>query len=362
MTDPHPTDPGVRPVAALSSHNWFPDFCRLPTLFSLMVLSELVVILLEIGAGGSREVLIDRLSLSSAFAQWLAIMLALVLCSSRGLLNRLPVVAGLLLALMIIVLLTAMLTGIGIGLLRMINGGTIDITEIAGPMLRNALIAALVALATGRYFYIQQRWRSQVEQLAEARVQALQARIRPHFLFNSMNTIASLIHSNPDVAEQCVEDLSELFRAALASLDQTTTLEQELMLCRQYLQIEALRLGDRFSLDWPEDDDVPDIRLPPLTLQPLFENAIYHGISQLSQPGCIEVRSERDDQGWTLHIINPLPEHSITDHNSGHQIAMSNIRQRLAHFFGNRARLETGLRGARFHATMRLPSTTQQRL
>lgn len=337
---------------------WIPEFCRLPTLFSLMVICELVVVLLELGYARSLVSFIDQLSISSLFVQWLALLIAVTMCGLRDPLSRLPLPLAMTIAFLLILSLTASLTWAAVNYAGLVGFDTVGPVEPWVTIGRNVLIAALVTLAAGRYFYIQHRWKQQVESLARAEVRTLQARIRPHFLFNSMNTIASLIHSKPDVAEACIENLSELFRAALNSLDKTNTLSTEMSLCRQYLDIESLRLGDRLVVDWQVDEPLPDIQLPPLTIQPLFENAIYHGISQLAQPGTVSVHGRVVEGHWELCLKNPVPSSSVTDHNPGHQLAIENIRQRLSHLFDG-ASLKMQLLDHEFSATMRLPLNKQ---
>ena len=140
-----------------------------------------------------------------------------------------------------------------------------------------------------RYNYIQRSLHTREESELHARIQALQSRIRPHFLFNSMNIIASLIPVDPDVAETVVEDLSELFRASLQEEGSEVSIEEELALCRRYTRIEYLRLGERLNIEWQIEDAVESVKIPLLTLQPLLENAIYHGIQPMPEGGTITV-------------------------------------------------------------------------
>src|SRR5690348_11150923 len=148
----------------------------------------------------------------------------------------------------------------------------------AGFVLRNLVICAIVSALVLRYFYVLHQWKSNVRREAGARFEILQARIRPHFLFNSMNTIAALIRGRPEIAERAVVDLSDLFRVSLADAAAPVPLSEEVAVAKQYAGIESLRLGDRLKLEWWLDSVPAEARLPRLTLQPLIENAIYHGI------------------------------------------------------------------------------------
>src|SRR5690606_5465417 len=135
-----------------------------------------------------------------------------------------------------------------------------------------AALAAIITAAALRYFYVQQQWAEQVQAKADAEVRALQARIRPHFLFNSMNSIASLVRRDPATAERAIEDLSDLFRAALGAGQGPATLDEEIILAERFLAIEKLRLGDRLKVDWQREDDLPlTLSMPRLILQPLVE-------------------------------------------------------------------------------------------
>ena len=144
-------------------------------------------------------------------------------------------------------------------------------------LVRTTTIGAIVGAIALRYMHLQLMWKRDLARQAQARVEALQARIRPHFLFNSMNTIASFTRTQPELAEQVVEDLSDLFRASLSD-SSSSNLGGELALARGYLRIEALRLGERLQVEWEVDELPPTVEIPPLTLQPLVENAVIHGI------------------------------------------------------------------------------------
>jgi two-component system sensor histidine kinase AlgZ len=221
--------------------------------------------------------------------------------------------------------------------------------------LRSLIMSTVIAAVILRYLYVQHQWRQQVLAEARARIQALQARIRPHFLFNSMNTIAALTRSQPEAAEAAIEDLSDLFRASLGQADDRTTLGDELELARRYLHIETLRLGDRLSVTWDMDALPLDVKVVPLMLQPLLENAIYHGIEPLPGGGMIRVTGRLKDGMVEFEISNPVPADASCVPHRGSQIAQENIRQRLLLAFGDTARLETSLRDGVYRVSLRYP-------
>src|SRR5690606_28584944 len=217
-----------------------------------------------------------------------------------------------------------------------------------------AAIAALISGAALRYFYVQQQWRQQVQAQARATVQALQARIRPHFLFNSMNSIAGLVRRDPATAERAIEDLSDLFRAALGADKGESTLAEELALCRRYLAIEALRLGERLGVDWALDPDLPDsLPMPRLILQPLVENAVVHGIARLGAGGTIHIALRRMPQALEFTVETPAPARQGARVGTTH--AQSSIAQRLAYHFGPDARITTDYANGTYHCTLHIP-------
>ncbi|HID48617.1 MAG TPA: sensor histidine kinase, partial [Chromatiales bacterium] len=188
--------------------------------------------------------------------------------------------------------------------------------------------------------------------------QALQSRIRPHFLFNSMNTIASLVHAEPGQAEAAVENLADLFRASLSDARARIPLHEELDLCRRYLSIEALRLGDRLRQHWQVDALPGDALVPPLLLQPLLENAVYHGIEPRTEGGRIDIEGQREDGDIVIRIRNPLNGHSGQGHANGNRIALDNIRQRLAALYGRHGGLHIDRDDRHYTTTLRFPYQT----
>jgi two-component system sensor histidine kinase AlgZ len=195
-------------------------------------------------------------------------------------------------------------------------------------------------LATGVLVgYFDLRGRALSPALTEARLQALQARIRPHFLFNSINAVLSLMRQDPRRAEQVIEDLAEMFRVLMADNRQLTPFSQEIELAKQYLNIEQLRLGDRLRVEWDIEDFPGDALIPPLVLQPLLENAVYHGIEPRVEPGVITIRLRRDGDRVRVMLRNPYrPEN---DHHAGNQMALANIRERMALHFDSEASIKT---------------------
>jgi two-component system sensor histidine kinase AlgZ len=194
---------------------------------------------------------------------------------------------------------------------------------------RNSVIGFVVGAVALRYFYVSAEWKRSIELEAQSRIRALQARIRPHFLFNSMNTIASLTRSDPNKAEQAVEDLADLFRANLSDARQRIRLGDELEVARVYQRIEQLRLGNRLQVRWDVSGVPMDALVPSLLVQPLLENAIYHGIERLPDGGEVGVVASMTDDLIRLAVVNPVADNAASSEREGHKLALDNIKQRL---------------------------------
>jgi len=219
-------------------------------------------------------------------------------------------------------------------------------------LLRQVLFAFLVAGAL--LFYFDWRAKALTPAFTEARLQALQARIRPHFLFNSINAVLSLIRAEPKRAEAALEDMADLFRVLMRDNRDLAPLDDEINLCRQYLALEQLRLGERLRVDWALDDMPGDALVPPLVLQPLLENAIYHGIERSSKPGVVSIRIFRKDDEVHAILRNPFRAEGGT-HRAGNKMALGNLRERLALHFDAEASLESKVTGDIHEAHIRMP-------
>jgi two-component system sensor histidine kinase AlgZ len=233
-----------------------------------------------------------------------------------------------------------------------------------GGWQRIARAAILGAMTAGAMlFYLALRTRAIRPALTEARMQALTARIRPHFLFNSLNAVLSLIRSEPRRAETALEELADLFRVLMRDHRDLLPLADEIALCRQYLDLEKLRLGERLNVEWDIANVPVDLKVPPLMLQPLLENAVYHGIEPSGEPGTIHIRFAR--HGDELHIDLTNPCRGREGMPGGNHMALANIRERLALYYDLEAQLETsekkGANGQReYHVRIVLPCRSHE--
>lgn len=329
-----------------------PELCNAGAISLLVLFGELLVLVM-LFAGG--EVTWQRLGLMSLFVQWVAITSAGLLCWSRSWLMNFGIVHGAVLAFLLVLAVTVV-----VGLVAdRVMAASLNMSVDWGTIARQLVISGIIAALALRYFHVQQRLRAQEQSELQSRIQALQSRIRPHFLFNSMNIIASLIATEPDTAETVVEDLSELFRASLNDAGNQVLLQEELDLCERYVRIEALRLGDRLRLEWDIEEAARPVKIPLLTLQPLLENAIYHGVQPIPEGGTITVRLWYAGEDVHVEISNPLPGRDARDQSQGNRMALNNIRSRLAVLYGARAELHTAVRDQTYVTSLKYPISVQ---
>ena len=224
-------------------------------------------------------------------------------------------------------------------------------SDLPAEIVRPCLLAAIVTGIVLYYFYLQERAYSPA--IAEARLQALQARIRPHFLFNSINAVLSLIRSQPKRAETALEDMADLFRVLMSENRDLVPLAQEIALCHQYLDLEKLRLEDRLKITWQINAMPSDAMIPPLILQPLLENAVYHGIEPMPDGGEIIVKIYTKVKELHISISNPYAPQN--DHHSGNKMALKNIKERLQLHFDLEGSLKTEAKNNRYEVHLRIP-------
>jgi two-component system, LytTR family, sensor histidine kinase AlgZ len=337
---------------------YIPDFCATRMVFAVVLIAELVAVTLALARPDAP--FLTELARISMFLQWLGLTNAALLCYSRRWLAGFTVPQSSTVAFALILLNTVVISELALWLGTAF--GAVGITETPTDhwpfLLRNAGIALIVTALVLRYFFVTHQWQKHVRAEALSRIQALQARIRPHFLFNSMNTIASLTRSDPKRAEEAVEDLADLFRATLRDSHSPLRLKEELELTRIYQRIEALRLGSRLAVRWEVADLPMRAFVPGLTVQPLLENAIYHGIEPLETGGTVTISGRVVDGEVELVVSNPVATHAApSEPRAGNRIALDNIRQRLDLAYGGRGSLTVDQEPDRYRVTVRFPYT-----
>ena len=231
------------------------------------------------------------------------------------------------------------------------------VTEMAFWVMSRAAFAAAAAAAIIEWLRL--RTKALQPAQAEGRLQALQARIRPHFLFNSLNTVLGLMRSDVRQAERILENLSDLFRVFMRDSRELIPLDEEVLLCKEYLSIEQLRMAERLQVQWRVEDMPGDALLPSLLLQPLIENAVHHGIETRSTPGEIAITIGTTGSLVRVDISNPVPE--LPNERSGNQMALSNVRERLRLTFDVEGQLDTSVENGQFRVTVLFPYRKERR-
>lgn len=337
---------------------FLPDLCNTRSVLVVVVVSELLAIVMTLFASHFEGFSFERLALTSLFIQWVGLTCAALLCLLRHKLNRLSLGWASFWVVALVVADTFLFSVLARFILHLMLGPeALLLAPAPQEPLINGAIAIIIASLVMRYFYVQEQLRQKGEAELQARIQALQSRIRPHFLFNSMNIIASLISVDPEAAEQVVEDLSRLFRASLKESGDQVTLREELDLCRRYARIEQLRIGDRLQMAWDVDVPAEQYRIPLLTLQPLVENAIYHGIQPLPEGGVVTVAVRAEEGDLVLSISNPCPPDDQPARHQGNRMALANIRHRLQALYGDKATLDAGAENNNYEVVIRYPAT-----
>lgn len=325
-------------------------------MFRLVLVTELCVLTMVLAVSGIREFGWEDFALISMFVLWIVLCSAALLCGLKKQLSRLTLQISVGAVFALILAVTAIFSVLAGWVLAGAHLQHFRLDFNGYDLLRNLLVSAVMTGMVLRYFYVQAQLRRQERAELQSRIQALQSRINPHFLFNSMNSIASLIATQPEVAEQAVEDLCELFRASLRESAKPVPLEQELDLCRRYLAIEQLRLGERLEIEWQMSESFEQATVPLLTLQPIVENAVYHGVQPLPEGGLICIETEIVGQQLQIRVTNPLPGSVASSENgSGHRMALDNIRHRLEAFYGDQAKLEQVQQDETFVTCLSLP-------
>lgn len=321
-----------------------PNICTTQSLLYAVVVGSLISLMFAIARNGVARFDWPHFALTSFFILWVVLVNMALLCRLRSHLDNMSLVRGVTLCFGSILLVTLLISAVAQWLQVYLFRLPVKVSLM--QTIEHVLLTAILAGVSLRYLYLQELLRIQQQAELASRIQALQARIRPHFLFNSMNIIASLIESDPRLAEQVVEDLSELFRATLSDANQLVPLNREIELGKSYIHIESLRLGERLQLDWQLDEFNDSTLIPHLSLQPLLENAIYHGIQPLAEGGTITVTIRHDVGGITVGVRNPVSESTASPVESGRSngLALENLQRRLQAYYGDRARFSAGRR------------------
>ena len=327
--------------------NYFvPDLCNARAIIILLAVSEALVLAMTLIESSLLGFSWQRFTVMSFFVQWVCLLSVAVICPLRNVFVYLPALAASGLAIAVVATVTLVVSVAG-EYLWPTNQGLVDWWWVA----RNVLIGGIFASMAMRYFYVQSQWQFKTQAELNARLAALQANIRPHFFFNTLNTVSSLIAIDPDKAERMLLDLAQLFRAVLKQDDSLILLQDEIELGKRYLDIEQVRLGERMRVNWHMPKPLPAIKVPQLLLQPLLENAVYHGIAPSVEGGQIDIDLHEEKQQWRLEIRNTKVACGTT---GGNRIAQANIAARLE-ALGQGARLQIDESAAQYRVQLWLP-------
>ena len=332
--------------------SYLPNFCFSETNLILILVVELLAIVLAL-SGIPTAGLFVHIALISVYMQWVALSSAAILClmkKTRIFQGHTGSTASSLITITIITIFMCSIAYYTSSLLRL---GLFQQQSFIVVVLEHLAISLILSGLALRYFYVQHNNKLMIKTESQARLQALQARIRPHFLFNSLNTIASLTYTDPERAEQAIENLADLFRASL-NANSSILLEDEIDLTREYIELEYLRLDERLTVDWTIDANLKKITLPALTLQPLVENAIYHGIEPLESGGKVTI-SILQQQDLSIEITNPLNTTEENSHRQGNHMALNNIAERLQIAFQGKAKIEHIAQNNLYRVTIKIP-------
>lgn len=333
-----------------------PDFARLDIAIRIMMVALIVTFIIVISRSSALGLpVVDEFILLSSFSALIAFGSILALRLFAPLLTQLPVRKG-----SIIVLLLMIIVGVAVTEGMIWFSYQFGQSEQRWPpdhwwlLARTVVVVGIIGAAIIRYSLVNHRVEVETEAKQDDRLQALQSRIRPHFMFNSLNSVASLIRSEPETAEKALEDLADVFRVLLADARKMVPIAVEGELARQYLEIEKIRLGERLDVRWVASNVPRAALIPSLTLQPLVENAVYHGIEPSSEGGTISVNLWSEGSKLKILISNPLPA-TATANRKGSNIALDNVRERLDRHFGGLASIENIEKTGKYEVLIELP-------
>jgi len=339
---------------ATPKSDFLPNLCSTYAVLSLVLLGELLALALELASNGIGKFDWSHFGAVSLLSQWIILPSAGPICLLRPWFRKQSgAVAG---SVCFAIVLFVSLVFSSFAVWMDSGFSAFDVYQV----ITNLCITAIFSGILLRYLYLQQELSDRKRAELQARVEALQARIRPHFLFNSLNSIVSLIESDPSAAEKLVLDLSSLFRSSL-QLSGKVLLSQEVAMCQRFLNIEKFRLGNRLQVEWKIGEIPSNTEILNLLLQPLLENAIYHGIQPLPEGGTVLIEIHTVKNDIVVKITNPFRSEDLRKPDDelpsqrGNGIALSNIRHRLESNYGDKAHLRLVKGATEFTVILRYP-------
>ncbi len=336
--------------------SYLPNLCVLQALLRAVLAAELLAMVLALVVATDLRDFVVNLGLHSLFVLWVTLASMFTLCFVGRFLTNPSVLQ----ASSIVFATTATFTLIASALGLLMSGGSDAANDLVASALfvfKNLVISLVITLVLLRYFYIHGQWEETVEADSAAKYDALQARMRPHFLFNSLNTIAHLVHIDPNKAEAALLDLADIMRLTLDKRSRIA-LKEELELTLAYLRMESLRLGEKrlhIKLDMDQNSLPLDMDIPPFLLQPLVENAVYHGVQPRQDGGLVTVSLYDAGDRLDVCVTNPLPPSGMSTHTKGNHIAQENMVKRLHLAYGDRANLKIQKNVQQYRVSFSIP-------
>ena len=318
-----------------------PDFRNIGVIARILIAVNAALLAAALFAAPDLLQALQRFVQAAALVEPMLLLVMTVLFVLSLMLARLPYWGG-------FVAVVGIVVAIAAGYLSAVTG----LLALPVPGLFNT-IGLCVLLASALLMYLRLLAKAHSPALAEARLQALQARIRPHFLFNSLNAVLALIRKDPQRAERSLEDLADVFRTLMSDARTFVRLADEISLLERYAAIEQLRLGERLRISWDLDGAPADALLPPLVLQPLLENAVYHGVEPNTGISDVLVRIVRRGDRVLAQIENPYLEAEVK--RAGNRMALENIRERLQLFFDAEAHIAIKAADGRYRVELEIP-------
>jgi two-component system, LytTR family, sensor histidine kinase AlgZ len=316
------------------------DTCKVGVVLRAVMFVQAIVCVAALFGTTSAWAWFGQMGMLTGAALPAALVWLLVMCALRRPLSKLPEQAQ-------------WAVGSGMGALAALYGcgllywvGLVDPAPWLGSAAAGSLVSSVVVAA------LVWRARALTPARTTARLAELQARIRPHFLFNTLNSAIALVRAEPARAESLLEDLSELFRHALADSQEAVPLRQEMDLAERYLAIEQVRFGERLRVEWRLDDKASGARLPPLIMQPLVENAVKHGVEPSPDGAQVCISTQRRGSRVVIKVSNTVPAGSGAP---GHGLALDNVRQRLALLHDVEGRFDSGMVDGVFQVRLEIP-------
>jgi len=334
---------------------FLPSLCASRSLLNLALAAFGLAFVLALASADHFKTFFINFGLTSLFVIWTAIMSALITCMiSRFLKSYTPLYSSAIM-IAIVVLFTLLASILGIAGRSYSTPENIQYWDTLF-VFKNVFLSIVITAIGLRYFFMQHQWEQHIQTDSAAKYTALQSRMRPHFLFNSLNSIAMLITSDAEKAEESLLDLADIFRSTLDTRDRVT-LNEELDITTRYLRIEALRLGRRLTVVWDMDrNSLPfNMSIPPLLLQPLIENAIYHGIQPRKDGGTLAISLYDAGKYLDISVSNPTPPEGTTSHSKGNHIAQENLKNRLKLAYGDKAKLSITKSDHQYRVAFRIP-------